>query len=138
MAYHHNKIEAVNAFYENERSLYFINARRAIHDMKEMHAEYKPEEIHHLKAQDGELLGNYVAYIILSHNQAGTLVKKRQLPLWLFETASGNTAVQFYDFLSPYIEYRRKDNNSDYGKPYEDLVNAIKKKYPKKEYIYRK
>ena len=132
LAYHHNKIEAVNAFYENERDPYFISARRAVHDMARI--GYKPEEVLSLNAEDGKPLANYVSYVVLSYNQAGTLVKKRQLPIWLFETASGVAAVQHFEVLKSYIIYRRENDTADFGLPYENLVKAIKKKYPNKEY----
>ncbi|MCL1953111.1 MAG: hypothetical protein FWF60_09830 [Oscillospiraceae bacterium] len=134
LAYHHNKIEAVNAFYENERNPHFINARRAVHDMSR--AGYKPEEVLFLKAEDGTPLANYVSYVVLSYNQAGTLVEKRQLPIWLFETASGVGAVQHFEALKPYIIYRRENDTTDFGLPYENLVKAIKKKYPKEYKSY--
>jgi len=100
-ALNHNRIEAVNAFYSNDRDERFIEARRIVHTLPD---KYEPADI---MAQYGDIL----SVLILSYEQAGILVKKRQLPFWVFaDGGCGVAAFNFYKKLTPYIEYKRKTN----------------------------
>jgi len=119
-AFYHNQMEAVNAYYINDREERYIEARRIVHQLPE---NYSPEQL--LKEH-----GSEVAYLILSYDQAGTLLKNRQLPFWLFKTSSGYAAVQFYNVLKSYIEWRRENGTPLYGQPYEYLVKRILRKHP--------
>jgi len=73
-AFYHNRIEAVNAFYSNDRDAQFITARRIVHTLPD---KYNPSEVQ-------KEFGDSIAFLILSYDQAGILVKKKQLHFWIF------------------------------------------------------
>ena len=114
-ALNHNKIEAVNAFYSNDRNPAFIEARRIVHTLTE---KYEPSDVQ-------KQYGSEIAVLILSYEQAGILVKKRQLPFWIFSKGGcGVAVVNFYKKLTPYITYKRKENPL-YATNFEFLRNKI-------------
>lgn len=57
----------------------------------------------------------------------GIMVKKKYLPLWVFESASGYAVIRLYEGLQEMIEERRKDNEK-YGEYFEWLYCKIKKR----------
>ncbi|WP_390607273.1 acyltransferase [Dorea longicatena] len=57
----------------------------------------------------------------------GLMVKKKYLPLWVFESASGYAVIRLYEGLQEMIEERRKDNEK-YGEYFEWLYYKIKKR----------
>ena len=57
----------------------------------------------------------------------GIMVKKKYLPLWVFESASGYAVIRLYEGLQEMIEERRKDNEK-YGEYFEWLYYKIKKR----------
>jgi len=119
-AFYRNKMEAVNAYYINDREERYIEARKIVHKLPE---NYSPEDV--LNEH-----GSKLAYLVLSYDQAGTLLRNRQLPFWLFNTSSGYTAVQFYNILRPYIEWRQDHGTPLYGQQYKYLVKRILRKHP--------
>lgn len=58
----------------------------------------------------------------------GLMVKKKILPIWVFESASGVRVVQLHQKLRDYIAERRKDNPY-YAEYFEWLSQNIQKKY---------
>ena len=114
-ALNHNKIEAINEFYSNDRDERFIEARRIVHELP---SKYDP-------ADEMKKHGDKLSVLILSYEQAGILVKKRQLPFWVFMNGGcGLAVVDFYEKLTPYIEYKRKTNKL-YAKSFEYLKERI-------------
>jgi hypothetical protein len=117
LSYFHNRIDAVNSYLENERAPYFLEARRVLHNTPE---GYDPSELQ-------QQIGNQIAFLVTSYEQAAILVKRKQLPFWIFKSqASGFALTRMYDKLRPYIEMRRLDNPA-YAKQYEDLYHRIKR-----------
>ena len=114
-SFSHNRIEAVNAFYSNDRDSRFIEARRIVHTLPE---KYEPSDIQ-------KQYGDHLSVLILSFDQAGILVKKHQLPFWVFSRGGcGVAVVNFYRKLVPYIRYKRKENPL-YASNFEYLKNKI-------------
>jgi hypothetical protein len=114
----HNKIEAINSFFSNDRDPGFIEARSIVHLLPE---KYDPAAV--LKEH-----GSQIAILILSYEQAGILVWKRQLPFYIFSKAGcGVAVVKSYKKLRPYIEHKRTENPL-YAKYFEYLCNRIIKK----------
>lgn len=71
--------------------------------------------------------GNEIAIVIAFCEQAGLLVKKRYLPLWLSkECADGEAIVKYYKKLKKYIDFRRAKDNRKYAINFEYLYNKIK------------
>jgi len=130
----HHRIEAINAYFENDRSKAMLNARKIAHNLE---TGYDPVEIMNK-------YGNEIAYIIISYSQAAVLVKKRQLPFWIFskQGPSGYAVIRMWEKLEPYIDMRRKGyedanhNISIYPNPslansFEELYKRIMKAYSK-------
>ena len=125
LSFSHNRIEAVNAFYANDRDPNFIEARRIVHTLPDM---YSPADVQ-------KEFGSQIAILILSFDQAGILVKKRQLPFWIFSKGGcGVAAVNFYKKLLPYIRYKQKDNQL-YADNFKYLVERIIKKAKLQNFI---
>jgi len=119
LSYSHNRIEAVNAYFENDRAQSFIDARRIVHNLPNTYDPIQLQKDH----------GSEIAVLIISYQQAAILVRKRQLPFWIFkEQASGFAVTKLFDKLRPYIEMRRQDNPA-FAKQYEWLYNRIKRIY---------
>ena len=69
--------------------------------------------------QQGDSLENVAAGSIISFFHFwGIMVKKKYLPLWVFESASGYAVIRLYEGLQEMIEERRKDNEK-YGEYFE-------------------
>lgn len=58
----------------------------------------------------------------------GMMVAKGYLPIWVFESASGQSIVRLYAIMEHYIIEKRQVNNK-YAYYFEYLVKIIKKKY---------
>jgi len=99
----HNKILAVNAYWENARDNDFIEARRIVYGLAD---GYDPRDI------TGDV-GAKLAIVTNSYEQIGLLLRKNKLPFWLFpEGNTGRAVVNFYQILEPYIEFRRESAHS--------------------------
>jgi len=116
-SFYHNRIEAVNAWYANARDSEFIRARRVVRGLPN---EYDPRK---LSAEEKD----HIVFLLISYQQAGALVKRRQLPFWVFKNSG--RVVYFYEKLLPYIEMRRTDeeNNPKYASDYEYLCRRVKR-----------
>jgi len=122
----HNKIEAVNAYYENARRKDFIEARRIVYN--NLPENYDPQEIQ-------DRYGDEIAILITTYEQCGLMLKKSQLPFWLFsETSTSIVVVNFYAKLEPYIIHRRKSNPL-YAKNFEYLNNELTKYLSKQRIV---
>lgn len=58
------------------------------------------------------------------------MVKKKYLPIWVFEDSSGFAIVKLYRILSHYIDEKRVDNPY-YAVHFQWLANKIERKYKK-------
>jgi len=99
-----------------------IRARRIVHNLP---SGYDPAST---KLEHGD----DIAFLVGAYNQAGTLLKRRVLPFWIFtEDAAGGTVIQLFEKLSPFIEFRRKgipgmlDSNPLYAKGFEYVYLRI-------------
>jgi len=125
LGYLHNRIEAINAYFENDRSETFLKAREIIHGLEE---DYNLLDLM-------KNYGNEVAYLIISYNQAGLLVKRKQLPFWIFskQASSGYAIIRLWEKLEPYIKMRRDGDGKDvyrnpaYAVYFEYLYKRVKK-----------
>ena len=112
---HHNKTVAVHEFLSKMESDEFITARRAVYN-RPNNAECD------LQDKDASLVVN-----IFHH--WGLLARRRYLPMWVFDGASGSGACRLYEKLEPYIQKRRdhhRDNN--YAEHFEWLYKKLKRK----------
>jgi hypothetical protein len=126
ISYNHNKIEAINSYFENSRSIEFINARKLV--FNDIPDDYTYDDVDDINIQ----YGDKIAYIIASYQQMAILVKKRQLPLSFVTDVSVNTPVQIYKKLETFIEYRREEGkypNPFYATKYQELCDRISKNY---------
>jgi len=122
LSYSHNRIEAVNAFFENDRAQRVLDARQVVHNLP---SGYDPKQLQ-------KEHGNEVAVLIVSYNHAAILVRKRQLPFWIFKDQSQGFAVmKFYNILRPYIEMNRQNNNPAYATQFEYLYDRVNRIYKK-------
>ena len=130
----HNRIEAINAFFENDRSEALLKAREIVHNLEEGYDPFELMRNH----------GSEVAFLIISYNQAAVLIQKCQLPFWIFskQASSGYAVIQFWEKLKPYVDLRREGGessdgeikvyaNPSYANPFENLYRRIKTVYIK-------
>lgn len=115
----HNRIEAVNAYYSRMNDIESIRARRTLRTLPKNYqlAELTDEQKDHF------------SHIVILYQQAGLLVKKHQLPTWVFDQSSGYKVMNFYDKLKPYILERRRGEPT-YALHFEWLYIKLKKKNP--------
>lgn len=86
------------------------------------------------KVKNGEKIGpnDLNASVVCSYFHFwGLMVKKRYLPIWIFESASGTQVLRLYRYLEEHIEEKRKENPF-YAEYFEWLAKKIEKKYGKK------
>lgn len=119
LSYSHNRIEAVNAYYNGVLNLDSIRARRMLRVLAD---DYNPNNL-------TDEQKDCFSYTVITYQQAGLLVKKRQLPFWVFEQSSGYKVMNFFEKLKPYIDIRRK-GEPGYAFYFEYLYNRLKVKHP--------
>lgn len=108
-------LDAVKEYFQQGDSDDFIKARKNVYKTAE---EKRKIEKHNENA----------AKVISFFHFWGLMVKKKYLPIWVFEDASGFAVVKLYRILEPHIKERRADNPY-YAKHFEWLANEIKKRY---------
>ena len=116
-SYSHNRIEAVNAYYNNLQKLESIKARRVLRHLGD---DYDPKKL-------TEEQIDCCSYIVILYQQAGILVRKRQLPFWVFDKSSGYKVMNYFEKLRPYIDVRRI-SEPGYAHDFEYLSNRLKAK----------
>ena len=65
--------------------------------------------------------------VISFFNFWGMMVEKKYLPIWVFESASGQAVIRLYEGLQDMIKERRRDN-PNYGEYFEWLYRKCKSK----------
>lgn len=118
LAYSHNRIEAVNAYYSRMNDIESIRARRTLRTL--------PKNYQLTELTDEQK--DHFSHIVILYQQAGLLVKKHQLPTWVFDQSSGYKVMNFYDKLKPYILERRRGEPT-YALHFEWLYIKLKKKH---------
>ena len=69
------------------------------------------------------------ALVVNFFHHWGMLAKRKYLPLWVFDGATGKGACRLYERVLPYIEARRKHNGDpSYAEYYVWLYKKIKDK----------
>lgn len=63
-----------------------------------------------------------VSQVVSFYDFWGLMVKRRYLPKWAFQASSRYTAINIYNKIKPYIEYRRLEQ-SEYASHFEWLVS---------------
>lgn len=58
-----------------------------------------------------EVEDQYAAVIVNFFHHWGMLAKRRYLPMWVFDGATGNGACRLYEKVLPYIQERQEKNN---------------------------
>lgn len=124
----HNRFLAIRQFMEYLEDPIFIDARHRIynHDSSQ---QISPND------KDAALITNYF-------HHWGLLVKKRYLPLWVFDYGSGARVIYLYEQLQKYIaEHRRLHNDAFYAINFEWLYYKLRSRQNHKRlwrYVVRK
>ncbi|MEE0856080.1 MAG: hypothetical protein U0L58_02130 [Ruminococcus sp.] len=113
LSYKNNQFKAVNEFMSKIEDENFIEIKHYIYNNKNF-----------------SVVDKNSAILVNFFHHWGLLVKKRYLPLWVFDKATGRGACRLYEKVEPYIKKRREFNNdSSYGEYYEWLYYKLKKRY---------
>ena len=120
MSFFHNRMVAVTSYLEITREPDFIVAKRFVWELSTYDSKTIDEDSD--KAYK-------IENILSTYNMIGLLVRKHQLPKWFFkETSTGDSVIQFYEKLEPYINYQRKKHGMEtYANQFEYLYKLIKK-----------
>jgi hypothetical protein len=105
------RMKVVSEYYSFDRGIEVINARKFIYEMEKETVSYDPQ----------------ISLIISFYHYWGMMAKRRYLPFFVFDSASGRAVVMLYEKLLPTINAHRKDNKQ-YAEYFEWLYNKIKKR----------
>ena len=108
-------LDAVKEYFQQGDSDDFIAARKKVYELGETNERIEP-------------YNSEVGKVVSFFHFWGLMVKKKYLPIWVFEDASGFAVVKLYRILEPHIEERRVDNPY-YAKYFQWLAEEIEKKY---------
>lgn len=122
LSYSHNRIEAVNAYYNVLLNSESIKSRRVLRSLPNT---YEPNDLTEEQIE-------CCSYTVITYQQAGLLVKKKQLPFWVFDHSSGYKVMNFFEKLKPYIDARR-EGEPGYAYDFEYLYNRLKSKHQARE-----
>ncbi len=76
-----------------------------------------------------EVTDEYAAIIVNFFHHWGMLAKRKYLPMWVFDGATGNGAYRLYEKVYPYIQDRQKLNSDpQYGEYFTWLYLELKKR----------
>lgn len=127
ITYNHNKIEALNSYFNYDRNEQFMKGRREVYNM-----------------DANTIVDNNdtnIATVLNAYHHWGLLVKHKQLPFWIFYdkrhglTSSGITIARTYKKLQKTIKERQKSNKY-YAQHYEYLYHKIYQKCTNEEKRY--
>lgn len=121
IGFFHNRMVAVATYMEYTREPDFIEARSFVFELREYDSNLLEKERENADKAE---------YLINTYNLIGLLVRKHQLPKWLFkETSMGDMVIMFYTKLEPYIIFQReKTQIKTYANQFEYLCMLIKEK----------
>lgn len=106
---------AVHDYLSAVESVEFIEAKKHVYNNDEF-----------------DITDNQAAMVVNYLHHWGMLAKRKYLPLWVFDGATGTGACRLYEKLLPYIENRKKIHDDPfYGEYFTWLYNKILKKYRK-------
>ena len=111
-----NQYQVLENYYSMDKDIKFIRARKITYGMKNLQEMKKSEE---------------VSQIVSVFHFYGLMVKKKYLPFYIFESASGDAVIRLYEIIVPLVDERRKKNKY-YAEYFEWLYEKIKKNKLKK------
>lgn len=123
LSYNHNKIESLNLYFIQARDPFLIEGKKIIYDLSKEQIIGTNEKVSH---------------VINFYHHWGLMVKRHQLPFWIFFdkklgiTSSGIAVIRTYNRLKPTIKMFR-NKNPKYAEYYEWLYNKLIKKCPEYE-----
>lgn len=121
LSYSHNKIDALNLFFDYDKDKEFLEGRKIVYNLSEKQL---------VTERSSRDVRNRVSCVVNAFQRWGLLVKHRQLPFWVFYckktgiTASGIAVIRTYNKLKPTIKYFR-NKNPKYAENYEWLYQKI-------------
>lgn len=126
LGYNRSKFDIINSFFQYMLDSEFIQSRKFVYNLPE-------NKIIDNTCSDKEQ--NYIATVANTYHHYGLLVKRRQLPLWIFYdkkdkklTASGIAVIRMYNKLKETIKNRRNNGNIEYARYFEWLYNKLTEK----------
>lgn len=109
-----SNLGAVKEYFQQGDTAEFIEARRKIYSKIDRNIKIDKNDVD-------------AASIVSFFHFWGLMVKKKYLPIWVFESSSGQAVVRLYEGLHSMIMERRKDNPM-YGEYFEWLYKKVKRR----------
>lgn len=109
-----SNLGAVKEYFQQGDTPEFIEARRKVYSKIDKNVKIDKNDVD-------------AASIVSFFHFWGLMVKKKYLPLWVFESSSGQAVVRLYEGLESMIMERREDNLM-YGEYFEWLYKKVKKR----------
>lgn len=113
-----SSLDAVKEYFQQGDAERFIEARHNIYSLFEGNKAIEFEN------KDASIVCSFFHFW-------GLMVRKKYLPIWVFESASGIAIIRLYDILNDFIVEHR-NSNPFYAEHFEWLVNSVKRKYRKR------
>ena len=114
-----SRVSAVRDFFSQGDTVEMKTYRKVIYDIYNHNTDLV-DILENLKIQSVE-----VSHVISFYDFWALMVKKHYLPEWTFQASSKYTAVNIYNKVKPYVEFRRIEQ-PDYANHFEWLVNRLK------------
>ena len=118
-SYRNAKIAVVKEFFVQGDSRDQKNFRKQVYDIYNRVTAEPVIKKELIKITDA------VAHIVSFYDFWALMVEKKYLPMWTFDGTPGNTAINVFSKIKPYIDHRR-EKDAEYAKRFERLVNRIK------------
>lgn len=114
------KFEVIHEFLNGMDDLTFINARSVV---------YNKEIGEPIAIDDTD-----VAFVVNYFHHWGIFVKKKYLPMWVFDYGSGAGVIRLYERSESFIKQRREKNGDNtYASGFEWLYYKLKKREERKK-----
>lgn len=111
----HNRYLVINQYMEKMEEKDFIEARSHVYN-------WSPDQSIPIDNIDASIVVNFF-------HHWGLLVKKNYLPIWIFDSGSGNGVIRLYELTENYIMERRQVNHdSTYARNFEWLYHKLKRR----------
>ena len=113
----HNRFESVHEFMRGFEDEDFIEAKKTVYNFD----NFETSNVH-------------AAMVVNYFHHWGMLAKHHQLPMWVFDGATGVGLCRLHNKLNIYVEKRRKENNdATYSDCFDWLYNKVDKRLTKKK-----
>jgi hypothetical protein len=121
-SYRRSMLDAIRQWTERDGREDVVDSRRFI--QYELKKGYDPQEIR----QNIDNAATKIAPAINAYHHLGTLVKRHYIPVSYFrKNSTGQTIINVYEKLKPYIELVRANNNPYYASGFDFLYKKVKK-----------